>query len=298
MLNELEKLARGDRQFIHVVAFGRPLAFRDYWQGRRSEGLPHGVEGYLLNPPEFRTTGDLLVSSWNYACWKHGLSRVGSDGQTQSMTFSDFQRWCEQEMVTTGDFANVTYNESWRLPLAAHQELRQWTMRHRVVLGVLPNLAGNSIVREIVDAHVAGRQSFDEREFMNEYFAKWLERNTESDDRPSRLKPVHLDLYDKLLEAVAAKYINEHRVNRLGYFDVIDDDRVVVEHHGEQVSVQVRNLLNRSGLVTLDPMLPVAQRVPLRARLDPPPAAADASRAPSRWRQGSRRGSRHQPMSL
>jgi hypothetical protein len=261
VLTELEKLALAeDRKFIHVVAFGRPLAFRDYWQDRRSAGLPHGVQGFLLNPPDFRTTGDLLVSSWNYACWKHGLGLVNSDGQPRAMTFPDFQRWCQQGLVATGDFAKVTYKDSCRLPSAAHDELREWTMRHRVVMGVLPNLAGNSILREMVDAQVSSGQSFDERQFMDEYFAKWLERNTKSDDRPSRLKPVHLDVYDKLLEAVAAKYVDEDRVNRLGYFDVVDDDRVVVEHHGEQVSVQVQNLLNRSGLVTLDPMLPATQR--------------------------------------
>ncbi len=123
-----------------------------------------------------------------------------------------------------------------------------------------PNLAGNSILREIVEANVLSGKDFDEREFMDEFFARWLERDTKTDDRPSRLKPEHLELYTKLLEAVAAKYIDEDRVDRLGYFDVVDDDRVVVEHDGSTVAVVVRQLLNRSGLVTLDPILPETQR--------------------------------------
>ena len=261
VLNALERFAlQGDRKFIHVVIFGRPLAFHDYWRIRQSEGLPHGLRAYVLNPPDFRTTGDLLVSSWNYDCWKYRLARQNSKGQTQSMTFPDFQRWCECDFVTTGEFADVKFDQNKSLCPSVRDELQRWAQQHRVVVAVLPNLAGNSIVREIVEAHVENERSFNEREFMDEFFASWLERNTKSGDRPSRLKPGLLELYVKLLEAVAAKYVDQHRVDRLGYFDVLEQDQVVVQHDGESVSVSVRSLLNHSGVVTLDPVLPVAQR--------------------------------------
>ncbi len=261
VLAELERFAlRGDRQFIHVVIFGRPLVFREYWRDRRSEGIPNGLQGFVLNPPDFRTTGDLLVSSWNYNCWKYGLSRVAIDGETRSMRLADFQQWCDRDFVTTGEFADVTFEQNKSMCPQVRDELRQWSMQHRVVAAALPNLAGNSIVREIVQQRVERGQAFDEAEFMDEFFQRWLERDTQSDDRPSRLKPQHLELYVKLLEAVAAKYVNEHRVNGQGYFDVIDDDVVVVEHQDATVSVPVRRLLNRSGLVNLDPVLPVASR--------------------------------------
>lgn len=261
VLNSLEQLAlHGEREFIHVVVFGRPLAFREYWRDRRSEGLPYGLRGYILNPPDFRTTGDLLVSSWNYGRWKYSLSRVGGDGKPRPMTLPEFQEWCDRDFTTAGDFDDITFKPNKSMRPEVRDELLRWLQQHRVVLAVLPNLAGNSILREMVAESVDQRRAFDEREFMSEFFARWLMRDTKSGDRPSRLKPEDLELYLKLLEAVASKYVQEHRVNRLGYFDVVDDDRVVVEHEGAVVSVLVRRLLNRSGLVTLDPLLPVAAR--------------------------------------
>jgi hypothetical protein len=262
VLDELEKFSlHGEREFIHVVLFGRPLVFRDYWRDRRTKGLPNGLRGFVLQPPEFRTTGDLRVSTWNFYCFRYKLSRLGFDGETRSMTFPDFEEWNSLNFPTADDFADVSFLENRCICPEVRDELESWAKQHRVVTAVLPNLAGNSIVRDLVDEHIAEERAFNERAFMDEFFARWLERDSKSGDRPSRVHSAEsLVLYEKLLEAVAAKYLDEHRVNRLGYFDVVDDDRVVVEHEGETVSVLVRRLLNRSGLVTLDPVLPVAQR--------------------------------------
>ena len=261
VLDALERFAlKGDRSFVHVVIFGRPLAFRDYLRRRQSQGMPHGLQAFVLHPPDFRTTGDLLVSSWNYDCWKYRLSRTDAKGESQAMTFSDFQRWCDRDFATSGEFADVSMKDKKSLCPNVRDELRRWTQRHRVVTSVLPNLAGNSMLREITEHHVHDQQTFDERIFMNEFFARWLERNTKSGDRPSRLKPGLLDLYVNLLEAVAVKYVDEGRVDRLGYFDVVDEDQVTIHHNGESVTVPVGTLLNHSGIVTLDPVLPVTQR--------------------------------------
>jgi hypothetical protein len=261
VLSALEQYALyGNREFIHVVVFGRPLVFREYWRDRRSAGIPEGLRGYVLNPPDFRTTGDLMVSSWNFNCWKYGLSRMDIDGERRSMRLSDFQRWSDCDFDTSGEFSDVAHKDAHCFCPEVRDVLTTWARQHRVVAAVLPNLAGNSIVREIVDQCVDQGREFDERQFMESYFASWLERDTKSGDRPSNVKARHLDLYMKLMEAVAAKYIDEHRLSREGYFDVIDDDRVVIEHEGKTVSVPVERLLNRSGLVTLDPVLPVAAR--------------------------------------
>jgi hypothetical protein len=139
-------------------------------------------------------------------------------------------------------------------------ELERWTKQHRVVTSVFPNLAGNSIVREIVESNVVHQTQFNEREFMDEFFAKWLERDTGTDNRPSRIHDEHLEPYLELLEAVAVKYIQEDRVDRYGYFEVFDDDLVILPNEDKSTSVRVSQLLNRSGLVTLDPAIPVAQR--------------------------------------
>ena len=262
VLEELERFSlHGDRDFVHVVLFGRPLVFRDYWRDRRSKGLPNGLRGFVLHPPEFRTTGDLRVSTWNYYCFKYKLSRLGFDGETRSMTFPDFEQWNALDFPTAEDFADVSFLENRCICPEVRDELESWASQHRVVSAVLYNLAGNSIVRDLVEEHIEDNRTFNERTFMDEFFARWLERDSKSGDRPSRSHGTEqLVVYQKLLEAVAAKYLDEHRVNRLGYFDVVDDDRVVVEHEGQTISVPVPRLLNRSGLVTLDPVLPVAQR--------------------------------------
>ncbi len=76
VLTQLESFAlENDRRFIHLVVFGRPLAFRDYWQHRTENDRHPGLKFYLLHKPSFRTTGDMTVSNWNYDCWKHGLKR-------------------------------------------------------------------------------------------------------------------------------------------------------------------------------------------------------------------------------
>lgn len=127
VLDELEKFSlHGDREFVHVVLFGRPLVFRDYWRDRRSKGLPHGLRGFVLHPPEFRTTGDLRVSTWNYYCFKYELSRLGFDGETRSMTFPDFEQWNSLNFPTVDDFADVSFLENRCICPEVRDELESW----------------------------------------------------------------------------------------------------------------------------------------------------------------------------
>ncbi len=176
------------------------------------------------------------------------------------MSFADYEHWSRQNFPTTGEFADVRFKENCCGRPDRRDALQRMVKQDRVVMAVFPNLAGNSILREIVDSNLDANKTFNEREFMREFFARWLERDTATDNRPSRIQDEHLEVYLGLLEAVAAKYIDEDRVDRYGYFEVFDDDRVEIQHHGETVSVRASQLLNRSGIVTLDPALPVAQR--------------------------------------
>ncbi len=261
VLDALESFAlHSDRNFSHVVVFGRPFAFRDYWRERRANGVPQGLRGFVLNAPDFRTTGDLCVSDWNHGCFLYDLSRAGADGETSPMSLADYERWSRQDFRTSGDFRNVRCKENHCLCPEVRDELKRWTQEHRAVMAVFPNLAGNSILREIVEDSVRRNKTFSERDFMDEFFARWLERDTATDNRPSRIDDEHLEPYLHLLEAVAAKYVQEDRVDRYGYFEVFDDDRVEVMQGDETISILVPQLLNRSGLVTLDPAIPVAQR--------------------------------------
>ncbi len=139
VLETLERFAlHGAHEFVHVAVFARPLAFRAYWRDRHSLGLPYGLAAYVLNPPDFRTTGDLCVSSWNYHSWKNGLGRAAANGQTRPMSLPEYQQWCEDGFPSTGEFADVTCEASSAIDPEVHDELERWTRQHRVVLGVLP----------------------------------------------------------------------------------------------------------------------------------------------------------------
>lgn len=261
ILSELEKLVfHSDRSFIHVVVFGRPLAFRQHWKSLRHEYEPINVQSYLLSPPDFRTTGDLLVSSWNYDCWKHRLRRVGKDGESDAMTFADYQHWCEADCATTEEFSDVRFEQNSEMRPEARDRLEKCLTENRVALGVIANLAGNSLLREVFTDHMQDGNSFEERMFMDCFFARWLERDTKSSDRPSRMKPEYLELYIQLLEAVAAKFADQRQLDRLGFFHVGSDDTIDIRHQGQVVSVSIQRLLDRSGIVTADPLHPESDR--------------------------------------
>ncbi len=260
VLDQLEQLALySNHDFIHLVVFGRPLAFQDYWQDRTGGSLRPGLRYFLLNKPEFRTTGDLTVSNWNYDCWKHSLRREHFDG-SHPMLFADYQRWCEAGFLAEGEFADVVFDQNAHMTPSARERLQRWSMEHPVVASVLPNLAANEMVRDLLVDCVERGEVFEERRFMNDFLATWLERDTRSDDRPSRLKPENFDLYLQFLEAIAVKYAAADRIDQLGYFDVTREDQVVIQEKGKPIAVPVRPVLNRSGLVTVDPRSPSSPR--------------------------------------
>jgi hypothetical protein len=262
VLDRLERLALDvNHGFIQLVVFGRPTAFQDYLQDRAAAagGLRRGLRSYLLNKPQFRTTGDLIVSNWNFDCWKYGLCR-GSSDESSPMMFEEYQHWCEQGFSAEGEFADVVFDNNNQMTPTARQEFQRWSMNYPVVASLLPNLAANGMVRDILADCLHRGEEYDERRFMDAFLTQWLERDTRSDDRPSRLKPEYLDAYLQLLEAVAVKYVVEGRMDELGYFDVTHQDEVVIQEQGVPISVPVRTILNRSGLVTVDPRLPYSQR--------------------------------------
>ncbi len=253
VLDQLERLAVSpNRDFIHLVVFGRPLAFQEYLRTLGNVDSGSELRVFLLREPVLQTTGDLAVSSWNYDCWKYALCR-GPSNQPRPMLFEDYQRWCDGGFLCEGEFADVVFDKNAHMTAEAREQLRRWAMKHRIVAGLLRNLAANEIVRVIAVDRVEHGAGFDERRFMNDFLSMWLERDTRSDDRPSRLKQRHLDLYLQLLEAIAVKYAAADRIDDLGYFDVSADDQVVIHLQGKPIAVPVRQVLNRSGLVTMDP---------------------------------------------
>jgi hypothetical protein len=254
VLEQIEDFVfRGDRRFVHVVVFGRALAFRDYWRARRPRASADQVALFMLAPPKFRTTGDLLVSSWNYHSWKYKLRWASPGGEPEPFSLQDYGSWVEAGFPRQGRFASVTCKQPENIALPVHEMLLDWARQHRVVCGTLYNLAGNSMAREIAETWVQQGKTYRERAFMDAYFQRWLERDTQSDGRPSATKPEYLDLYMQLLEQLAVKYLQEEKIDDHGFFVVRDEDAIEVDYEGRSLRFPVKRILNRSGLKYLDP---------------------------------------------
>lgn len=236
----------------HAFVFGRPLVFREYWHRCCDDSMVEGLHCFVLNPPALRTDGDLLVSSWNYHCWKYKLRSLSPSGNTIELPLEVYEQWQADGFPSTPNYEHVVCLDRQALRSDIQDTLSHWASAHPCVAAVLGNLAGNSMVREIVRDSVMEGKEYSEKRFKEEFFAKWLERDTLSGDRPSRLKPRDLDLYVKLLEAVAIKYADSAIEDKDGFFEVSPEDEVRAKHEGSVVTVSVEQLLNRSGLVNLD----------------------------------------------
>ena len=237
--------------FAQVVVFGRPFCFEAYWQWHQHERSVSSdcVRGFMLRKPKFRTTGDIQVSNWNFDCWKFGLCRKSVDLQ-QVFCFSDYQRWCERGFSCEGEFSDLVFEPNRHMTVQAREMLNRWISEEPTVAAVISNLAANGMVRDILVEQLQMGKDFDERHFMDQFLKCWLERDTRSDDRPSQIKPEHLDVYLNLLENVAVMY--SQSVQADGSFAVVPHDQVQAEINGGFITVSVKDLLNRSGLVTAE----------------------------------------------
>jgi hypothetical protein len=248
-----EFVASPKRDFVHVVVFGRGVAFREYWRAYHPAGQTETVKLFLLNPPRLRTTGDLIVSSWNYHCWKYGLSWSTAGGSPQPMPLGAYSDWVGNGFQRNGAFRLVTSDANSSMRPDVQRALMEWAGKYRLVTGTLDNLAGNSLMREIIEQEVLAGRGYDERRIMSAYFNGWMVRDTKSADRPSLEKPVHLDLYLYLLQQVAVRYLQAGQLDRRGFFAVRDEDTIVVQKDGQQLSFPVKQILDRSGLKFIDP---------------------------------------------
>ena len=242
-----------DRKFVHVAVFGRGFSFREFWSKRKEQFVDADIELYLLNPPTFTTTGDLTVSSWNYHSWKYDLAWSPDGKETAKMSLDDYSRWVDSGFSRDGEFQTITCEENNNMRGDVQSVLVKCASEHRAVCGALRNLAGNSMIREILERETLKRRPYDECVIGQAYLDQWLVRETKVHDRPSLEKPDHLDLYLTLLERVAVRYLREGAIDDQGYFPVRDDDVVTAKHQGRERAFRVRRILNGSGLIVTDP---------------------------------------------
>ena len=259
LLEQVDRFAFGsERQFVHVVVLGRGIAFRDYWKKTAGHFATSRLNLYILEPPKFNTTGDLLLSTWNYHRYAHAL-RWHSDASSD-VSLHDFQQWAESGFARAGRFQELDCTPADAVDARSEAELKRLMTTHRYPQLAFQNLAGNSILREIVSAKVHRGVRCDKQSIMNEYFEKWLVRDTKSSNRPSDANPQHKELYVRLLEELSAKVLREDRLDSHGFFWVSDHETIDCTHGGQQLSFPAHQILDRSGLTHLDPRTPGARR--------------------------------------
>lgn len=253
---QLEQFAfSGQRPVVHLVVFGRPLAFHRRWQSLAERHARGEVELHWLHPPRLRTTGDLLVSTWNYLGYQHKLRwRPEGGDELVPMSLEDFAGWSQAGFRRTGSYSSVTLDNESPYTTQVHGTLLDWTQRHRPLIAPLWNLAGNSLLRETIERRLraGAAEPFDERAWMLDFLHAWLRRDTQSDDRPSLAKPEYLALYVELLERVAVRYARPDLVDDQGFFQVAPEDRIELTRADRQLSFSVERILNRSGMKHLE----------------------------------------------
>lgn len=255
LLEQVDRFAfEPHRKFVHVVVLGRGIAFRDYWEKKSGHFSTARLNLYMLEPPNFLTTGDWSVSTWNYHRFAHKL-RWKSKPDTE-FSLQDFQQWSAQNFARTGRFEDVACTPNNAIDARCESALKRLVIEQRYPQSPLRNLAGNGILREIVDQHVREGIPLDEQAFKKVYFEKWLVRDTKCAQRPSASDPEHLELYLRLLEDLAAKVLREGRVDDYGFFALHEDDVIEYDHEGRRLSFPAHRIINRSGLKHLDPRTP------------------------------------------
>ncbi len=257
LLEQVERFASApDRKYVHVAVFGRGAAFREYWQRHVGRVDTNQLALYVLNSPILKTRGDLFVSTWNYHGFAFKLSWAPNAAQRVPMPLADYTRWVAAGYAQAGEFASVEHLPSGDFDPSVQATLIEWAEKYPYINAMLANLAGNTMIREIVEERSRQGLPYDERQVKEAYLQKWLERDTKSDNRPSQAKPQWLPLYLQLVEEVAVKYLREGHLDEEGYFVVTDSDVVSVPYQGQMLSFPVERVLNRSGLKSLDPRTP------------------------------------------
>lgn len=259
VLDQVERFAfNTDSPFVHVVVLGRGLAFRDYWQKKAGYYPSSKLNLYMLEPAYLATTGDLTVSSWNYHGYFHKLAWASQDAG--KFTLQDFVDWQKQDFRREGRFADVKTTPDGVVDVRAEQHVVDLAQRHPFVVSALRNLAGNSLLRGVLQKRVSAGLPYDEQAVKLAYFDAWLERDTRSDDRPSAAKPEHLDLYMRLLEGIAVRYAGKGQIDSRGFFTTQDEHVIEVDYHGRKLAFPIYRVLNRSGLKYVDPRTPGSRR--------------------------------------
>jgi hypothetical protein len=130
ILDQVEQFVfQEDKPFVEVVLFGRGLAFREYWQSKDPSDRSGDVRLFMLNPPRFKTTGDLLVSNWNYDSYRYKLKWAPDHQTPTQMPLENYRQWVADDYRLTGNFSTVTFESNDSMNPKTRGRLQAWSQQ-------------------------------------------------------------------------------------------------------------------------------------------------------------------------
>lgn len=199
--------------FKHFIVFGRPESFWPWLHESTQATLPQVTRTPLvLQGPEYQTSGDIAFRCQDYYGFK--FSKPAPASVVDDLT-----------------------SQINRFPFL------RGTMR--------PLSAGNLVIEASVARHEAGTASLNTADALKQWlFEQLLARNQKSHGRPG----ADSVQYRSLLQQAAALPVTHNRsLDRQGFFTVSETDVLsFTDDQGQVRQVYARDVLNRSGLVTLD----------------------------------------------
>ena len=214
ILRALEAYVAKPREgFKHFFVFGRPESFWPWLHDSKHTTLAHVTHTPLtLQGPEYQTHGDIAFRCQDYYGFKY--SKTAPEPVVDDVT-----------------------TQLKRFPF-----LRE-TMR--------PLSAGNLVIEDSVARCDTGTVLPNTAYALKQrLFEQLLARNQKSHGRPGMDNAVYLNL---LKQAAALPSTLKRAVDKQGYFSVFEMDVLsFADEQGHTHEVYARDILNRSGLVTLD----------------------------------------------
>ena len=251
VLEQIEQFTfESSKPFLHVVVLGRGSSFRNYWVKHHQDRPREDLALFNLGAPQFRTTGDLQVSTWNYHCFRNRLA--WSQPDRGPFTLENFIAWEASDFRRTGSFKNVSLTTDTAVDATIEKTFAQWTQARPYLGDMLRNLAGNSMIREIAFARISDNQNCGEAAIKRAYIRACLERNAGSHGRPTSDDKELGGVYLQLLTSIAERMTQPHRLNDQGYFAPHAGETINVVHEGREYTFPVQQVLDRSGLIYVD----------------------------------------------
>lgn len=207
-------LQKSTGEFVHIIVFGRPEAFWPWLNNPKRDPPPYVTNRpFVLHGPRYETFGDLAFRTNQYH---------------QRKT----QRDAPPELI---------------------DEMRKTVLRHPYLGYTLRPLSAGNFLIEAAMARCSSKDTAipTDEQVRSGLFSDLLSRNNGSHGRPAH----NDDQYLAALELAAAFPLGNGRpLDKQGYFEVLTTDHITFTDRNKQsVTVKLQSLLNRSGLIMLDP---------------------------------------------